>query len=507
MADLSLATAAEVFRGSDVDAMFRVGLAMHKADQAEALLDLALPASRQQPHSPRLYQLVGLAARTASRSREALTAFTAAARLLPNDPLIAHSHARTALEAGQPAVALFDHAAKLAPADGMVLLGRIAALVAEGQAPVAHVNLAQLVAENPGWLDGHRSLAHLRGQLGFESVTGLRRSLAAYPRHAELHRLHITLLLEARNPDAAQQAIDAARYALGAQPWLNALAAHVASERGDMALADRLFDAEPPATTISDASLRARHAIRSRRFDVVEGLAAQWNHSPDYAEIYPYRTLAWRAMGDARYAAYEGDAQLVSVHDLADRLGDLDRIAAHLRQLHFANQPPLDQSVRGGTQTDGNLLLRDDGVIGPIADLLRTIVAEHIAQLPQSPADSPALVGRARPIRFAGSWSVRLAGQGMHVDHVHNEGWVSSALYVTLPDEMGVAQAETEHSGWLSLGECRELLPELDPVRLVQPKPGRLVLFPSTMWHGTRAFSAGERLTIAFDIARPRSTN
>jgi hypothetical protein len=47
-------------------------------------------------------------------------------------------------------------------------------------------------------------------------------------------------------------------------------------------------------------------------------------------------------------------------------------------------------------------------------------------------------------------------------------------------------------------------VPGLAPYRLVEPKPGRLVLFPSTMWHGTRPFPAGERLTIAFDIARPR---
>ncbi|WP_373475225.1 putative 2OG-Fe(II) oxygenase [Sphingorhabdus sp.] len=33
--------------------------------------------------------------------------------------------------------------------------------------------------------------------------------------------------------------------------------------------------------------------------------------------------------------------------------------------------------------------------------------------------------------------------------------------------------------------------------------PGRLVLFPSTMWHSTIPFAAGERLTIAFEIRRP----
>jgi len=30
------------------------------------------------------------------------------------------------------------------------------------------------------------------------------------------------------------------------------------------------------------------------------------------------------------------------------------------------------------------------------------------------------------------------------------------------------------------------------------------VLFPSTMWHATLPFPAGERLSIAFDVAEPR---
>jgi hypothetical protein len=95
--------------------------------------------------------------------------------------------------------------------------------------------------------------------------------------------------------------------------------------------------------------------------------------------------------------------------------------------------------------------------------------------------------------------SQRLSGQGRHVNHVHPAGWISSAFYVALPDEI---DAEGP-AGWLTLGEAGELGLDLPPIRLVQPRPGRLVLFPSTLWHGTRPFEAGERLTVAFDVDRP----
>jgi hypothetical protein len=96
---------------------------------------------------------------------------------------------------------------------------------------------------------------------------------------------------------------------------------------------------------------------------------------------------------------------------------------------------------------------------------------------------------------------VRLTGSGFHVNHVHPAGWLSSAFYVALPE---AAMGGEDHAGWLAIGEPQaELGLDLPPIRLVEPRPGRLVLFPSTMWHGTRPFGEGERLTVAFDIARP----
>ncbi|HEV2043240.1 MAG TPA: putative 2OG-Fe(II) oxygenase [Sphingomicrobium sp.] len=43
---------------------------------------------------------------------------------------------------------------------------------------------------------------------------------------------------------------------------------------------------------------------------------------------------------------------------------------------------------------------------------------------------------------------------------------------------------------------------DLDARRVVEPRPGRLVLFPSYLWHGTIPFAAGagDRLTAAFDF-------
>jgi hypothetical protein len=125
-------------------------------------------------------------------------------------------------------------------------------------------------------------------------------------------------------------------------------------------------------------------------------------------------------------------------------------------------------------------------------------MARYIAAL--KPDDSHPFTGRrGQGFRYQGSWSSRLSDQGYHVNHVHHEGWISSSYYVDVPS---AAKDTKTQEGWIKFGE-----PAFDiglaPLRTVQPVPGRLVLFPSYMWHGTIAFHDKARTTIAFD-AVPR---
>ena len=160
--------------------------------------------------------------------------FIARRETMPNDPLIAHSHARAALEAGRPATELFDRAARLAPQDGAVLLGRTAALAAEHSLERAIVELATIVRKNPLWLEGHRTLARLRGQQGLDPAHGVLEALSALPGQADLHRELIAIRLEARDLDGADAASATALLRIGQQPWLAELFAHIASERGSI---------------------------------------------------------------------------------------------------------------------------------------------------------------------------------------------------------------------------------------------------------------------------------
>ena len=490
----------------DPRAALGAGVALLNADYPELLLPQAAECAARHPGSAQAQQLLGLTARACGESPTAYKAFRTAAALAPRDPLIAHSHARTALEAGLPAAALFAAAAPLAPQDGTILTGHAAALLAEGRADEGIALLTGILAANPLWLDGHRSLAALRGQMGLDPLASLTDALTRTPQSPDLHHLSISLALQARDLVRAGDAAARAMSVLGPQRWLSLIAAHMASERGALDEADQHFAAAGPPADPGEAWMRARHLIRRGAAAPAAALLEPLLGQPGALALWPYLSLAWRMTDDPRADWLESDPRLVGVYDIGYSESELAALAAHLRTLHQAKAPPLDQSVRGGTQTDGNLLLRIEPAVQDLKARLLAIVKQHVAQLPQPDRTGqlwhPTLLAARAPLRIAGAWSVRLESAGFHTDHVHPQGWFSSALYVALPDTMG--QGEDDHAGWLSLGEARDLVPGLAPLRLVEPKPGRLVLFPSTMWHGTRPFSKGERLTVAFDIARPR---
>ncbi|MBX7483230.1 putative 2OG-Fe(II) oxygenase [Qipengyuania qiaonensis] len=492
------------FPKSDAQAAFASGLSLLKADYPELLMPLARKLSKAFAGDPRMHQLLGLAARAVGDSQTALEAFGKAARLAPTDGLIAHSYARASLDAGVPAVALFERAAQLAPQDGSIFQGLAAALFREGRSSEAIAFLDRVVGANPEWLDGQRDLAHLRGQMGLAPLETLAHKSREPGASEGLLRLHVNLALEARDLDLAASALHAARSSQGEKPWLQVLAGHIHSEQGDTAAADTAFGKVDALVDIADASLHARHLVKTERADAAASLIEPLIERDRDNMLWPYLSLAWRMTDDRRWQWLEGDPSLVGVYDLSQQFGDFDRLVSYLRELHVAKAAPLDQSVRDGTQTDGNLLLRTEPVIRELRRALLGAVAKHVRQLSPHRPRHPTLLQDHEPQRVSGSWSVRLTDAGFHVDHVHSQGWLSSAFYVGLP---AASSDGDPHAGWLSLGQSRELVPSLPPHRLIEPKIGRLVLFPSTMWHGTRPFPQGERMTVAFDVARPKQSN
>lgn len=170
-----------------------------------------------------------------------------------------------------------------------------------------------------------------------------------------------------------------------------------------------------------------------------------------------------------------------------------------LQQLHCFSARPLNQSLRGqGTQTTRSLTSYEHPVIRAYIEALDAPIQRYLTEIGQDQVH-PTSARNTGDYSFAGMWSVRLRGQGFHERHVHPEGWISSAYYVAVPP--GTEQS-TEQAGWIGFGAPPYQVPcAADELKWIAPKAGRVVLFPSFMWHGTKPIKDdAERITAPFDL-------
>ncbi len=377
---------------------------------------------------------------------------------------------------------------------------------------------------------------HVRALMGAgrleEALPMSRRAAAAGAPHAEL--------------GSAQIAANLGRFAEAEAGFRAVLARYPGDERARRGLARALFagpeGAEGALTAIDEGlDLRWSPALAGRAEDAVAHAEAALRLAPGESALTGLLAEACLGAGDAARAlqlldplrrqapfdqkliALQATAQRLNGDERAHRLYDYERfvraytlepphgwptlqaflvdLGARLNAIHDGQGQTLDQSVRGGTQTNINLVGSPDPLIQALFLALEAPITDYISRLPGGgdPLADPLAARNRGGFALGGAWSVRLApGVGRHVNHIHSEGWLSSAFYVDLPDVMNGEGEE----GWIQFGEpglpTRPPLPA--PYKL-KPEPGRLVLFPSYMWHGTRPFGGTQtRLTFAFDV-------
>ena len=474
--------------------------ALARGDELSALGQLA-QWSQDNPEHPSILLWQALLLRALDRRAEALDMLHRAAILAPADGGIAHTLAQTALEAGLPAVALFEDALRLDPASPVVRLGLTSARYADGAGMAALEALEAALAHHPGWYDGHRQFAQLATLLGQPArmLDTLKPTIARFPDAIDPYLVAAELQMAAGDFAGALELSERARSRAGEDSALWLAQAAALDALGQAAVAELAFAKAGPPQTATHACHLIRRALRSGDARAALRLAEPWLATGDATQVWPYVSLAWRLLGDNRAVWLEQQPGLVGQVDFAPEAIDLSALADRLRKIHTGSGRFLDQSVRLGTQTDGPLFARIEPELAGLRTLMCDAVTAHLASLPPRDDRHPQLAPRRdRAPRFAGSWSVRLIDEGYHASHQHPQGWFSAVFYVAVPE--GLAGDE----GQLSLGgPPAELGLNLTPYQSIAPRPGRLIIFPSTMWHATQPFTCGERMTISFDVAHP----
>jgi tetratricopeptide (TPR) repeat protein len=447
------------------------------AAESEALMRQALLQSTRDPRQTgALLHNLGVSLKIQGRYPEALEAIAKAQALVPDMPVAEYNRGN-----------VLQH------------LGRLEEAVDAYRAAIAR---------SPLNLNAHRDLNQLLYRLGRdeEFLRSYDDAALLYPEFGQLYLAKANFLFHIERYEEAQENYGRA---------MPTLPHHVMSHDGFGVTLARLgrFD---EAITAHEAAVKLEPENAHAWVNFSETLirAGDASASMDAAEraiaIEPSSQqalalwgVALRTLGDAREEWLNDYERFVQVFELdpPDGYADMESfnrdLNAYLNVLHRDHREFLDQTLRGGTQTLGDIFGAGHDLVERLRARVDEAVAAYIARMKED-AEHPFNCRRRAQFGYTGSWSSRLRDCGFHTNHVHPKGWISSAYYIAVPQAVDDSR---EKQGWLKFGEPAFEPAFNEPVRrAIKPAPGKLVLFPSYMWHGTVPFHSAEaRTTIAFD--------
>lgn len=484
--------------------------ALLDAGQVDEALAITRPLADHPEPSHRALAIHATALKAVGRREEALVFDQRATMRFPTSGVSWHNLAATLGDLGHGAesVEAMNRAFRLG-LDGALSWGVMArAKIAAGDLDGAEAAYQEALKRAPGRVETASEYADViwmrRGDLNAAQVVLDRAAHAGGP-PAPLLLTKAKLYEAAGEADKAAELLALAAERMPDEVALTMAAAQSALERGRLDEAERLAEAAEARLPDSPGVLnqlaivylacgKADLALARAR----KGLA----FAPENQSLWGWAATAARAVGDPLYRElYDYDA-MVRAYDIEAPAGwdSLDAyladLATALHKIHLYNEHPSAQSLRHGSQTTYRLTGSNDPAIKALFRAIDAPIRQHMASMGHG--TDPARARNTGNYRIEGAWSVRLKPGGFHKDHFHPEGWLSSAFYVETPDG---ALDSPEKQGWIRFGQPPfKTVPELPAEHFVRPKPGRLVLFPSYMWHGTVPFTTDERrMTVAFD--------
>lgn len=488
-----------------------LGHSLLVAGRPEEAVEAAETATRLAPQAAATWELLGLARQKALNETEAEEAFRRGLEIEPGRARIWYSLGVMLQEIGRfdEAIAAFRKARQQGLDAPQLYRGLAEAYYEARKVDEALATYDEAIQRYPQDSQSHFVRAKFRwesGQPG-DHLAELKAAIAARPQASDLWGSYFDLLGHQGRFDEILKALAEAERHCPEVPRLRMAKAVALSalERTDEATVvfEEILAADPDG--VPPRLNFAEHLLSAGDYERAEALcAAVLEADPLDIKAWTFRGTAWQLMGDERADWLLDFERMVCPVDVplpegySERDEYFDVIRQELEELHRMQAHPLDQTLRGGTQTNGFLFRLQNPLLKQLGAQMKMAVRSVLATFPKEP-DHPFWGRNTGNIQFSGAWSVRLRSQGYHTNHFHPEGWISSALYIALPD---VVHSTNKNEGYIQFGEpVKEMRLPLKPVRLIEPEVGRLVLFPSYMWHGTIPFTSEQpRITVAYDL-------
>jgi predicted Zn-dependent protease len=450
------------------------------------------------------------ALKAAGRIDEAIAAYREIVRIAPGNGAVLHNLAAALGDADRyaEAVEVIERAFATgldAPETWLVLARSLLGL---GRLSESEAALRKVLDRRPQDATAHRELAQLiwmqTGDVAKAAAT-LNEAIRRFPGDLNLCITRAHVYGQCGNAEAEYDEVLSVLSRSGGAPMVEVAATNSALAAGKYEAAINHARAAraglPEDEVLRQAYCRALLAVgdAAEASRVAGALHAEFPLDQNYIAL---QATAWRLLGDERYRAlYDYDAfvvpgELAAPHGWPSREAYLEDLVEALDRRHQYATHPFSQSVRHGSQLpsinkidEPALKAYPEAAAGPIRKYLERA----------GKGGDPLRRRNKGRFEIITAWSIRLPASGFHIDHVHPQGWLSSACHLRLPETLG----GDARAGWLKFGEPGiPTTPKLEAEHFIEPREGVLVIFPSYMWHGTVPFEGKtSRLTVAVDIS------
>jgi len=154
-----------------------------------------------------------------------------------------------------------------------------------------------------------------------------------------------------------------------------------------------------------------------------------------------------------------------------------------------------------GVQSAGNLFQRPEKSFKSLEVALSKLINNYFLRFKEMPCEF--IKSFPKEVKFSSSWFVKMQSGGHLSSHIHEDGWISGAVYLSIPKNI-----THEDEGGIELSTDGDEYPRMHndfPKKVLLPKAGDVIFFPSSVFHRTIPFNSDEeRICIAFDL-KPES--
>lgn len=485
----------------NAEAQFHLGVALQSQGQLEVSVGSYQKALEINPSYIEAYNNLGAVYEDLERLEEAVMCHRKAISIKPGYVGAYMNLGAIFRKLGRPgeALAYYHKAIELEPGYAELHFNIGVALTDLAQMDEAVVSFRKAISIKSDYAIAHESLGNaLREQGQFpEAIESYRAALAIKPDFVDAH---VDLGITFREMERYDDAIDCFQTAIEIDPDSPPAQQSLANmfwklEKFEEAL--KIFEAFDTPTSYA-RSLECLFALK------------------EYDEFYERQTapsnnqaLNLRASAMNAFASDQLDREnpdsfckypldFLRVYDALDGVDAdplfLDQLTGQLEK-QAAVWEPFGKTTVSGYQTPAVLF---ENPTGPLADLKR-IVEDKVTQYRAEAFSEDCDFINLFPENYSvNAWYSKLLKGGYKTTHIHPSGWLSGVFYLQCPEMGDREEGAIEFSLW---GYGYPVLNESYPRKRHYPKNGDIVLFPSSLFHGTIPFHTDEeRLIVAFDL-------